>query len=112
MLALPALYKVAFFSFYELNRDYIAQTYCVNRERPITMCYGRCFLQRGIALADQTTSNQTLSAQVRSMQVEFLTTIVALAPPAQVQPTMMHPPAPVFPFRSPALSSVFHPPAV
>ena len=29
---------------YYLNYDYIAEVLCINKEKPITICYGKCYL--------------------------------------------------------------------
>jgi hypothetical protein len=65
ILSLPAAYKVGFYTFYQLSKDYIAENYCVNKDRPITMCYGKCFLEKGLELADPTPNPDTLLAQLR-----------------------------------------------
>ncbi len=71
LLSLPAIYKAGLFSFYELNRDYIAKNYCVNKNQPITICYGKCFLQRGMELTDQTPNPESINAQLKMERVEF-----------------------------------------
>ncbi len=72
ILSLPAVYKVGFFAFYELNKDYIAQNYCVNKERPITMCHGSCFLEKGLGLADQVPNPDSLASTLKYETQEFL----------------------------------------
>lgn len=31
---------------YTLRRDYIAKVLCINRKKPITVCYGKCYLKK------------------------------------------------------------------
>ncbi len=78
ILFLPALYKVGFFTFYQLNRDYIAENYCVNKDRPITMCYGSCFLEKGLTLADQAPNPDSLVSTLKFEMHEFLVDEVVL----------------------------------
>lgn len=52
LLAVQCFYKLGVLAYYELNRDYIAAVLCVNKDNPITMCYGKCFLKRNLDLAD------------------------------------------------------------
>lgn len=66
ILLLPAFYKVGFFTFYQLNKDFIAENYCVNKDRPITICYGQCFLNRGMQLTDDVPNPNKLVSQVKS----------------------------------------------
>jgi hypothetical protein len=72
ILSLPAVYKAGFYTFYQLNKDYIAENYCVNKDRPITMCYGKCFLERGLELADPTPDPDALVAQLKFEKAEFV----------------------------------------
>lgn len=72
ILSLPAFYQVSFLTFYQLNKDFIAENYCINKERPITMCYGKCFLEKGLGLTDQTPNPYSLVAQLRFEMQEFL----------------------------------------
>jgi len=72
ILTLPALYKVGFFTFYQLNKAYIAENYCVNKDRPITMCYGSCFLEKGLSVADQVPNPDGLVSNLKFEMHEFL----------------------------------------
>lgn len=47
------LFKLGIVTYFELNRDYIAEVLCINKNKPIAMCYGRCFLKKNLALADE-----------------------------------------------------------
>lgn len=78
LLALPAIYKVGLFTFFQLNRQYIAENYCVNKDRPITMCYGQCFLVKGMELADATPNPDSLVSQLKFESSEFLVVEVTL----------------------------------
>jgi len=31
---------------FEVNRDRIAELFCVNKDQPMTMCYGSCYLDK------------------------------------------------------------------
>lgn len=66
VLLLPAVYKVGFFTYFQLNRDFIAANYCVNKDQPITMCYGQCFLIKGIQLADDVPNPDRLASTIKS----------------------------------------------
>src|SRR5258708_5989006 len=73
-LCIPTLYKAGLFTLYQLNRDYITSNYCVNKDRPITMCYGKCFLERGLSIADHIPSAKNLVLQLKFESSEFETT--------------------------------------
>ncbi|UTW62327.1 hypothetical protein KFE98_20365 [bacterium SCSIO 12741] len=44
LLALPGLSRFWTFVDFKINQDYIAEVLCINRNEPITMCYGQCYL--------------------------------------------------------------------
>lgn len=52
LLSAECLYKLGIITYYQLNKDYVAEVLCVNKDNPITMCYGKCFLKRHLDLAD------------------------------------------------------------
>lgn len=54
LLSAQCIFKLGIITYFEANRDYIAEVLCINKEKPITMCYGRCFLDRNLFLADET----------------------------------------------------------
>ncbi len=40
--------------YYQLNIDYIIETYCVNKAKPELQCNGKCHLAKQLQLADNT----------------------------------------------------------
>ncbi len=30
---------------YEVNKELITELFCINKEKPMTMCYGKCYLK-------------------------------------------------------------------
>jgi hypothetical protein len=50
LLCLQCFYNLGVLTYFQLNRDYIAEVLCVNKEKPITMCYGQCFLEKNLDL--------------------------------------------------------------
>lgn len=111
ILSLPAIYKVGFLTFYQLNKDYIAENYCVNKDRPITMCYGSCFLNKALAITDQTTNTDTLASTFKFELQEFL--IDELSVRTYLSETILTFPAlPVPSIVEGISSSVFRPPLI
>jgi hypothetical protein len=41
---LPGGYKASLYIDFEVQRDFIAEMFCIEREKPITVCYGQCYL--------------------------------------------------------------------
>jgi hypothetical protein len=54
LLSSQCIFKLGIITYFEANRDYIAEVLCINKEKPITMCYGQCFLDRNLSLAEET----------------------------------------------------------
>ncbi len=52
LLSAQCIYQLGVITYFHLNNGYIAEVLCVNREKPITMCYGQCFLDKNLDLAD------------------------------------------------------------
>lgn len=44
VLALRPAYKIGYIAYFELNIDYIIETYCINKEKPELKCNGKCHL--------------------------------------------------------------------
>jgi hypothetical protein len=62
LLSLQCFYKLGVITYFQLNRQYIAEVLCINKEKPITMCYGRCFLDKNLEIADDTNDDGALPA--------------------------------------------------
>jgi hypothetical protein len=54
VLSAQCLYQLGIITYFQLNHDYVAQVLCINKEKPMTLCYGNCFLKRNLKLTDQT----------------------------------------------------------
>jgi hypothetical protein len=59
---------------YELRKDYIAKTLCVNRDKPITMCYGKCYLANKLAAANQQQERQAEQNYLASLIYQVMNT--------------------------------------
>lgn len=45
--------NVGYVLYYELNIDYIVETYCINTDKPELKCNGKCFLTKQLNLQSQ-----------------------------------------------------------
>ncbi|MCF0060414.1 hypothetical protein MUK70_14310 [Dyadobacter chenwenxiniae] len=59
---------------YELRKDYIAKTLCVNRDTPITMCYGKCYLAKKLNAASQQQERQAEQNYLASLIYQVMNT--------------------------------------
>ena len=47
--------------YYQLNIDYIIETYCVNKDKPQLQCNGKCHLAKQLQITDANTSEEQSS---------------------------------------------------
>lgn len=71
LLSAQTIFKIGIITFFQTNRDYIATVLCINKEKPITMCYGQCFLDRNLALGDEERPEQASSNNKIQVEPSF-----------------------------------------
>lgn len=52
-LQLPLFNKWGSVAYYQINRDYIAENLCVNRDKPMLNCNGQCYLAKKLKAAEE-----------------------------------------------------------
>lgn len=67
-MSAQCVFKLSIITYFEANRDYIAEVLCINKEKKITTCYGQCFLDRHLAIGDEENDDQ--AAPASKIQVE------------------------------------------
>lgn len=55
--ALRPIYNIGYIAYFELNIDYIIETYCINKEEPELKCNGKCHLASKLS-SNMNTSNE------------------------------------------------------
>lgn len=56
---------------YELNKDYITKTYCVNKAKPILHCNGMCHLQKELKTQEKKEQSQNSSSKEKQECFQF-----------------------------------------
>ena len=69
IMSLQCFYELGVITYFHLNREYIAKVLCINKEKPITMCYGQCFLERNLDLVDDASPDKSTLPVVK--QIDF-----------------------------------------
>ncbi|EAQ39172.3 hypothetical protein MED134_01095 [Dokdonia sp. MED134] len=64
IFALRPVMNVGNVLYYELNIDYIVETYCVNKDKPKLQCNGKCYLSKQLSLDTSDSSNENLSIRI------------------------------------------------
>jgi hypothetical protein len=62
VLALPGFVQYVILVDFNLNRDYIAATLCINKEQPITVCGGTCYLSEELEQTESPSEKQLPSS--------------------------------------------------
>ncbi len=99
---------------YELNKDYIAQTLCVNKENVELKCKGKCQLMKKLAEEEQQEKNNTTgkSAKLQFQEVlfvyQFSGSDLSLM---QIPANALYAHYQLIAYPSP-VTAIFHPPAV
>lgn len=70
VMSVQCFYKLGVITYFQLNREYIAEFLCINKEEPITMCYGQCFLKKNLDITDDSSPAATNTAQGKE-RVDF-----------------------------------------
>jgi len=60
------------FAGFELNREYIAEELCVNKEKPQLACHGKCFLADKLKQAAEKEKKQEKEQQKHAFQEAFI----------------------------------------
>lgn len=94
---------------FELNQQYIAEYFCVNKDKPMLHCDGKCYLARKLKEAEEKEKKSEKESLKVSYQPAFITTEKTTWT-APVSPIEKHQPAD-FPFALPTRpAKIFHPP--
>ena len=100
---------------FEIRRDYIVKNLCVNRDRPLMLCNGKCYLAKKIAALDEQEKRQAESDYMSKLLDHVLddSQVLVFAPAISsftLKPVLSHhytsPPATRI-----AVDDIFHPPA-
>lgn len=66
---LKPIYNVGYLAYFELNIDYIVETYCVNKSKPKLACNGKCHLAQQLVKVTNKSSKDTFIASLLEMFV-------------------------------------------
>jgi hypothetical protein len=112
-MSIQSFYKLGVITYFQLNREFIAEVLCINKEKPATMCHGQCFLKKKLDLTEDAPKIPA-SAPTGKEKIEFPTFIVSellysLQPISQLGVNNTN----YFRTSSPVmLGAPFHPPTV
>ena len=71
---------------YQLNRDYIANVLCVNKDKPITVCEGSCYLAKRLK-QEQQKGQSAPQIQLKDYPIGWITLLAVQFPLAKSEKT-------------------------
>ena len=116
MLCHQLVLKLGLLAWYQVNKDYIAQNFCENRDKPQLKCCGKCYLRKQLKKVDGS-DNPIKNAALSFEKSEALACII----PSPLSLDLNHLEYPVAVVRTPVLQHlhhssipfpIFHPPAI
>ena len=60
LMWLPGLYNMGVITYFQMNRQYIADVLCINKDKPMAVCNGQCFLQQNLDVPSAGTEDQSM----------------------------------------------------
>jgi hypothetical protein len=62
-LIIPNLIKIGIFIDFKINQDFISEVLCINKEKPMSTCNGKCFLAQKLKKAEEQEKKQAPSTK-------------------------------------------------
>jgi hypothetical protein len=111
-MSAQCFYKLGVITYFYLQRDYIAATLCVNKDKPMTMCKGQCYLKKHLALTDDDKSQESTPPNAKQ-QLDFPVFLISgyVSPTVQPAANAVKNFHYTFPRSTKHSSIPFHPPA-
>lgn len=76
-MSVQSFYKLGVVTYFQINREFIAEVLCINKEKPATMCKGQCFLKKRLNFGNQTPERSAPApAPAGKEKIEFSTFLV------------------------------------
>ncbi len=84
--------KLSVITVYELNKEYIAQNLCVNKDKPELQCNGKCYLKKQLDKTDQNskTDNKSNSLKADITDIVLCNKNILLSSLHLSEPTQTH----------------------
>ncbi len=70
-MMLPNLTKIGILIDFKINQDFIAKVLCVNKDEPIKMCNGKCYLSEQLKKAEEQEEKQAPTSKKDKLEVTY-----------------------------------------
>ncbi len=108
---ISSFHKPLIIGFYELNKAYVIENLCVNKNNPEKHCEGKCFINDQTS-EDEHTADQIIHQLLKSLKEEpfFHTYTLNIAPESSVEDSFHPNTSDLLPQNY--IISIFHPPKI
>jgi hypothetical protein len=72
LLSAQCIFKLSIITYFEANREYIAEVLCINKEEPMTVCHGQCFLDRNLSLVEEQSTQEPANVKLQIETIVFV----------------------------------------
>ncbi|WP_146946834.1 hypothetical protein [Cyclobacterium qasimii] len=71
VMLLPGFTKIGILIDFKINQDFIAEVLCINKDEPMTMCNGKCFLSEQLKKAEEKEEKQAPGSKDDRMSIVY-----------------------------------------
>jgi hypothetical protein len=112
-LSVQCLVKLGIVAWYQVNKSYVSQTLCENRDKPQTKCKGKCYLKKKLAKAgDESDKSKHKTDRSNNVSIDFLVTTVIVCQLMQFGEQVAQNGFYCFNSSNDYSASIFHPPGL
>lgn len=76
-LSFHGLMKVGIQAWYEVNKDYVADVLCVNKDKPEMNCRGKCYLKKQLSKVKEAETSNEKEAPETAKKIELVQFILS-----------------------------------
>ena len=71
VVMLPGLTKMGILIDFKINQDFIAKVLCIDREKPMSTCNGKCYLSEQLKKAEEQEEKQAPTSKKERLEVVY-----------------------------------------
>lgn len=68
-MMLPSLTKLGILIDFKINQDFIAEVLCINRDKPLNKCNGKCYLSKKLKKAEEQEEKQLPTIKLTKLEM-------------------------------------------
>lgn len=107
LIIAQSFYSATIYIWYQVNREYITQAFCVNKNRPQLKCNGQCYLAKQLQEAEERNPPQQLKEW---LEINAFEPVEPITPPTVIRQQHSYGMMPEFSYSHLHPTGIFHPP--